>query len=292
MNNWKNETGSGRPLTFSEIVLCTAVVALFSSVLYPIIAQARSASRHDVFVANMKTLTASTLQYAEDADGVLPLAFAQKPDGSWYWNYFVTIPSGWNPLSPWNGNEWPNSVQPYFLDWKLLEFPGLPLVDAFGAGVYEQAKFPWANSSVGYNGLLHGYALSMVENPSFLPIIWTNTGESKVKGAVFVSPSLACGVPGPCHYIPAHSGCLDTHNGETSRMFPQRAAPWVYDRSAFFASVDGHVRKVRQAAVMSPGDTDRRLDPETQYGTDGMAGFFQWDGCHVWLFRPDYDFSD
>lgn len=281
-----------RRLTLSEIVVSAAVVGLFGAVLYPILAQARSASRHDLFAANLKTLTASTLQYTEDSDGVLPMAFVQEPDGSWHWNQRVTIPAGWNPYRLWNGDEWPNSVQAYFLDWSLLEFPGLPKVHSFLDIDYKQANFKWANAAVGYNGLLHGYPLAMVAAPDSLTMIWTNHGSVNQEGYVVPSPSLYCSAPGPCRYVPASSECSTSHNGEQSALFGSDGSSWIDKRSAYFASADGHVRAVEVGTVFAPGDTDLRLDPYTGYDANGLPYSYWWDGCHVWLFRPDYDFSD
>lgn len=286
------DDGRVKRLTLSEIVLCAAVASVFGAVLYPIVAQARSASRHDLFVANLKTLSASTLQYAEDFDGVLPFGFPQRADGSWYWQYRITIPAGWDPNRPWNGSEWPNSVQPYFLDWKLLEFPGLPEVGTLPKEDYENANFPWANSAVGYNGLLHSYPLAMITAPESLTMIWTNQGRGNQDGYVVPNPSLDCDQDGPCQYVPMSPGCSADENGQQSRMFSPSASVWVDRRSSLFASIDGHVRSRRLGNVLTPGDTDFHIDPYTGYEPTGLPQYFWWDGCHVWLFRPDYDFSN
>jgi hypothetical protein len=52
---------------------------------------------------------------------------------------------------------------------------------------------------------------------------------------------------------------------------------------------DGHVRWRRLGAQLAPADTDGNVDPFTQYNPDGTTQVAWWDGCHTWLFRPDFE---
>jgi prepilin-type processing-associated H-X9-DG protein len=58
-----------------------------------------------------------------------------------------------------------------------------------------------------------------------------------------------------------------------------------------FALADGHAKFRRLGAELGTGDTDWKTDPYTGYDDEGKPGSFWWDGCHPWLFRPDYEFN-
>jgi hypothetical protein len=256
--------------------------------LLPVLSTVTTASRHERNVGNLKQLVAGTLQYAADNNGRLPLAFSQRPDGTWRWNTLIPIPAGWrNPPLPGNGSEWPNSVQPYFVNWSLLEIAGLPASRVYPDADYQNANFPWARTSVMMNGLLHQYPVSSVVEPGRLPLLWTGSGRVRIEGASIASPSLRCDTTAPCIYTPGSN----TPSGGWS--VPVLTSMYVEERSVYLATVDGSVRLSKTGTGTAPTTTgDPNTDVLASVYPDGKpyAMWFDQYG-HAWLFRPDFNFG-
>ncbi|MCW5936341.1 MAG: hypothetical protein KIT11_03425 [Fimbriimonadaceae bacterium] len=141
-----------------------------------------------------------------------------------------------------------------------------------------------------YNGLLASYSATSVASPGRLPLVWVGQGKANIDGGMLTNPALRCPQRNTaCQYIPYQTGCSSARNGEQSAMFVLSGPVWVYGKGANFAFVDGHARFTNLGMTLSPNNTDWRVDPYTGYDKSGYPGFYWWDGCHAWLFRPDYD---
>jgi len=143
--------------------------------------------------------------------------------------------------------------------------------------------------SYAYNGLLMSYAAGAVASPALLPTAWHGFGKSRIDGAGVSTPALNCQSAGqPCQYVPSQSGCAAFQNGQTSVLFTLPNTIWVYQKRASWLTADGHAEHRPLGAVIAPDDTDPNVDPFTQYDANGFGTLYWWDGCHPWLFRPDY----
>ncbi len=56
---------------------------------------------------------------------------------------------------------------------------------------------------------------------------------------------------------------------------------WVHGQGDNFLFADGH-------AKWSPLHGDYHVDPWVGEDSNGVPSQYQWDGCHSYLFRPDY----
>jgi hypothetical protein len=124
-----------------------------------------------------------------------------------------------------------------------------------------------------------------------MPIFWNGRGKAAVIGGAVSNPALYCqqAFPAPCVYVPSASGCSNTVNGQQSAMFVLAGSMWIYGKGGNVAHADGNARFRTFGAQISPNHTDWRVDPYTGYDNTGIPGFYWWDGCHAWLFRPNYN---
>jgi hypothetical protein len=102
---------------------------------------------------------------------------------------------------------------------------------------------------------------------------------------------LRCRGDAPCVYQPrTASGCV-AGNGGSSGWFGFSATALVHTGGQIFTYVDGHAKWQRIGAQVAPQHTNALVDPYTSYSTNGIPAAAWWDGCHSWLFRPDYTFQ-
>jgi prepilin-type processing-associated H-X9-DG protein len=195
-------------------------------------------------------------------------------------------------ISPYNPI---NSTYPYVKNWELAASPGTPQVSG---GAVSNAAPGGASKitdvSYTFNGLLASFSHTAVAQVAQLPVIWNGRGKAKVKGGSISNPALICNTANAgCSYIPRdtiNNTCV-TGNGGTSAMFVLSGTMWVYAKGANFGLADGHAKWRRMGAQLTPQNTDWRVDPYTGYNSAGFPGFFWYDLCHAWLFRPDYEFN-
>jgi prepilin-type processing-associated H-X9-DG protein len=90
-----------RCLTYGELFLTTAIVAVLASLLLPVFARARDQAREAVCLADIRTVAQALRMYLTEADGRLPPA-EYDPE---VLAYFSTYPGGagadqWDPARP------------------------------------------------------------------------------------------------------------------------------------------------------------------------------------------------
>ena len=292
-----------RAFTLIELLVVIAIIAILAAILFPVFAQAKEAAKKTADLSNHKQITLAFMQYLPDNDDVFPLGFGLRGDNqSWAWNYSQYFPHNWPSGAGSDGSyairayssptAWANTVQPYTKNIQMFSGPGLPIVSAGAASNAAPGTNPKGSSNMTFNGLLQGYGASGVQNPASLPMVWSGRGKANTDGAVLSNPALQCNEANkPCSYVPFKSGCASTRNGEQSAMFVLAGPMWVYGKGANMAFVDGHAKFRTLGAVLAPKDTDYKTDPYTQYDTLGFGASYWWDGCHAWIFRPDYDFN-
>jgi prepilin-type N-terminal cleavage/methylation domain-containing protein len=281
--------------TLIELLVVIAIIAILAAILFPVFAQARDKARQTTCTSNTKQNALAFMMYINDYDETFPMAFGFL-NNQWYWNYYHDAPYNWrypNPGPAWTVFQvhWSNSIQPYVKNYGLYECPSCPPKRLSGVN-YAAAATQTAKVAYTYNGLLHAYSQAQIANPSRLPLLWEGRGKSSVDGFALSNPALRCdqGATRPCRY----SSCTFAYNPNNypnGAMFVLDGPMWIHSNGALFAHADGSAKWRRLGAQIAPAHTDRRVDPYTGYDANGYPGFFWWDGCNPWLFRPDYDFS-
>lgn len=290
-------------LTLWQVLGSCSILLALMAIVSPVFAKLGSQTTS---AANLKQLATAMIAYSEDYSGTLPLAFGRSATtGLWAWNFRIAVPAGWPPSFDEDRRErdqwaWINSTKPYYEDSRILALPGLPKQRVLPDDDYANARYPWYDASMSMNGLLSSYPLASIVEPSKLTLLWSGLGRVQLEGFTVSNPALRCQQPNlPCVYQPAENGCSNSTNGTTSSMFTVAGSVWVTGRSSLFVSVDTSLRSIPVAAITTTSGssqdgspfTDWRYDPYTGYDPQGFAGFYWWDGCHIWLFRPDYDFE-
>jgi prepilin-type N-terminal cleavage/methylation domain-containing protein len=287
--------------TLIELLVVIAIIAILAAILFPVFAQAKEAAKKTSDLSNVKQMATAMHIYIADTDDVFPLAFGREPaTGLWRWNYNhyapADYPSGAGgdggyairfPISP---ASWANSTQPYVKNADILASPGVPAVSGGGVSLADVAAGKRRyDVSYTYNGLLQSYGASGVASPSRIPLLWNGRGKAKVIGGALSNPALICDTPNAgCTYIPRTTAGCGTVNGSFSAMFVLSGSMWVFSNGANFAMTDSSAKFRRLGAQLSPANTDFNNDPYTGYNAQGFPGFYWWDGCHAWLFRPDF----
>jgi prepilin-type N-terminal cleavage/methylation domain-containing protein len=298
-----------RAFTLIELLVVIAIIAILAAILFPVFAQAKEAAKKTADVSNLKQLATATAIYLADADDTYPLQAGRDSTGVWGYNFMKYVPADWTADAAqlnrveYSKGMWLNTVQPYAKNYKMLVAPGSPDKDGFHAAqsaalVAGKTK---ENSTYAYNGLLTSYNATAVVAVAELPLITGVNGYASGVGVGFSNPALTCATANlPCVYIARGSTACSTGNGSTAAMYLAFASPlppaygttyWHYSRGQNWALADTHAKFRRVGATPGPADTDYRRDPFTNYNNQGASYTYWWNGCHPWLFRPDYDFS-
>jgi prepilin-type N-terminal cleavage/methylation domain-containing protein len=285
-----------KAFTLIELLVVIAIIAILAAILFPVFAQAKEAAKKTQDLSNTKQLGLAAVMYATDSDDLLPLQAGQDTTGTWGYNYNKYVPADWaaaaSPAVRLNYSQGfaANTIQPYQKSYAMFEQPGGPEWEYQPATTIAAGKTKY-KTSYAYNGLLSAYPTASVANPSMLPLWSTANGYGNGKGWGFANPALTCATPNAgCSYV----ACGGSGNGSSSAMYTTQngatASYWAYSRGQNWAFTDSHAKFRKVGANVSPGATDWRNDPWTGYDATGHAGYYWSDGCHAWLFRPDYAF--
>lgn len=289
-----------KAFTLIELLVVIAIIAILAAILFPVFAQAKEAAKKAADLSNVKQQTLGQMQYLADSDDVFPLAVGVDNTGVTRWNYNHYFPANWPNGAGADGGYairsqisqqgWASSTYPYIKSTGIYAGPGLPAITVAASNASLTPGRVKGNTSYTYNGILHGYGASGIATPASLPMVWAGRGKAAVVGAALANPALICDQANvPCRYVPSAAGCSAATNGQQSAMFVLSGAIWCYGRGGNFALADGHAKFRTMGAQLSPQDTDANVDPYTGYNAQGLPGFYWWDGCHAWLFRPDYE---
>jgi prepilin-type N-terminal cleavage/methylation domain-containing protein/prepilin-type processing-associated H-X9-DG protein len=283
--------------TLIELLVVIAIIAILAAILFPVFAQAKEAAKKTSDLSNVKQTATATAIYLSDSDDLYPLQSGQDPSGAWGFNFNKYVPHDWS-AAPSNANRpyysstfFMNTIQPYMKNYDMLSMPGMTATDYQPAETVVAGKKRQA-TNYAYNGFLTSYSATAVAAPAQLPLISGANGRDVGRGWGFANPALTCATANsPCVYVPRGSSGCSTSNGGTGAMYTtwNLSSYWAYSRGQNWAFADGHAKFRRVGAA---ANTDWRTDPWTGYDTNtGKAGSYWYDGCHAWLFRPDYDFS-
>lgn len=287
-----------RGFTLIELLVVIAIIAILAAILFPVFAQARDKARQSTCTSNTKQIGLAFMMYINDYDETFPLGFGRAGGtGAWLWNYYHAAPYNWRPSVPPSDARypsylvhWSNVIQPYMKNYGLYECPSCP-PKRLNIPDYNNPSAPPAKVAYTYNGLLHSLSQAAIARVSQLPLAWEGRGKSSVEGFALTNPALRCeDASRPCQY----SSCTYSYNASSypkGAMFVLDGPMWIHSNGALFVHADGSAKWRRLGAQIAPADTDYRVDPYTGYDNQGYPGFYWWDGCNPWLFRPDYEFN-
>jgi prepilin-type N-terminal cleavage/methylation domain-containing protein/prepilin-type processing-associated H-X9-DG protein len=276
--------------TLIELLVVIAIIAILAAILFPVFAQAREKARQTSCVSNEKQMALSVIMYSQDYDELFPEAFGYDTGvGGWAWNYRLPVPVSWATPADARANaatgNWINSCSPYTKNYQVVHCPSSTNVGFDGGNAYTGTGA--ALVSMTYNGLLQSYSQAGVVTPANLPMLTEGTGKAALQGYSLAFPALDCPTSSQlsCSYIP----CGGSGNGSSSVWFGtlNQTAP-VHTGLNDVAFVDGHVKSRRVGG--SSNGTGYQIDFWTGYTAD-IPQYAWWDGCHLWLFRPDINWN-
>ncbi|MCC7434066.1 MAG: prepilin-type N-terminal cleavage/methylation domain-containing protein [Methanoregulaceae archaeon] len=302
-----------RAFTLIELLVVIAIIAILAAILFPVFAQAKEAAKATADLSNVKQLATATAIYTTDTDDIFPLGHGIDPVSGYHgWNFGKYVPHDWaqtsNPAARtfYSQTFYMNSTQPYVKNQEMLASSSLRKFEYQPTEVIAAGKRKW-DTTYAYNGLLHGYSATGVASPANSPLITGSNGAVSVKGWGLANPALDCtlsvGATGICVYQPAGATCVAGQTGGTGAYFhsynnnstnyPQNitTSNWHFKKGQNWAFVDGHAKFRKVGATLDPNHTDWRTDPMTWYQPNGGSGYHWSNGCHAWLFRPDYEFN-
>jgi prepilin-type N-terminal cleavage/methylation domain-containing protein len=309
-----------RAFTLIELLVVIAIIAILAAILFPVFAQAKEAAKATADLSNVKQIVIAEQIYATDSDDLCPLSHGQvAATGQHVFNLPKFVPADWAQAPSgedavrYEGSTtfFMNSMQPYIKNYQMLAAPSVikytysggpsnPGTAVLAAGKQKKA------TTYAYNGFLHGYSGTAIADPAQLPMLTGLHGAMEKLGWGRSNPQLWCVTNGgTCVYQPWKSGCAVTDNGaqgsaylaagNQNDTYPAIAGQWFFKKGQNWGFADSHAKFRKVGATIGAEGTgphtDYRTDPLTWYFPDGKARYYWWDGCHAWLFRPDYDFS-
>jgi prepilin-type N-terminal cleavage/methylation domain-containing protein len=285
-----------RAFTLIELLVVIAIIAILAAILFPVFAQAKAAAKKTSDLSNVKQMVLGTIMYQDDADDLCPLQSGMDLTGLWGYNYNKYVPYNWpaasSPANRYYYSEGfvDNTIQPYLKNYGIMAIPG-------AAATEYQATNPVApgmtkqSTSYAYNGDLSSYASTAIASPASLPMWTESNGFVAQKGWGFANPALTCPqLNTACVYQPGSSTCNAAVNGQTDGVYiPAVTEQWCNGEGQNWGLSDGHA-KFRH---LSGAPADYNTSLWYGYDVNGNEDNSYWyDGCHAWLFRPDYVFPN
>ncbi len=282
--------------TLIELLVVIAIIAILAAILFPVFAQAREKARQTSCLSNTKQWGTAFMMYTTDYDDTFPMAYGWYPGVGWMQGYFHNFPADWeasvtNPaeIAAYN-MMWANAVQPYMKNMGIATCPS--------ARVFEQPGYDYSQAnqrkapglcSYTYNGLVHTYPMAGMNSPADVILLTEGRGAIQYRGIATANPQLTCPNPNaPCIYPPRTGGACVQGNGGQDTGYVARATFGVHNQGMNFAYADGHVKWRRMGAQLAPANTSARVDTHTGYDASGVPSTRWFNGCHGFLFRPDY----
>lgn len=283
-----------RAFTLIELLVVIAIIAILAAILFPVFAQAKESAKKTAGLSHTKQFGTAVNIYTADNDDVFPLSFTRRAAGTYRWSTIHPFPngaiaSGWETaqvMSEMN-HFWAVSVYPYIKSGAMYNLPGQQSVTLPGE-VFTGVVQPY-EVGLTYNGLLHGWSATAVEQPSVVTAFWSSTGNLAFRGRASVNPALRCdGAAADCRFNPggkAQSDGLTTGNQGPMfgyGNFNSGWKLWTYQGEKggqVFTRVDSSAKYQRVATVKSPEfHVHADKDPYALYNVSaaGVMGFAFW----------------
>ncbi|HVL40144.1 MAG TPA: hypothetical protein VM328_12205, partial [Fimbriimonadaceae bacterium] len=173
-------------------------------------------------------------------------------NNAWRWINYHAVPAGASQsanrhLEPRRSQEQVfvlNALQPYMKNYGLLEGTGLPIVDV---GVMNPGVTP-AVVNISYNGMLHGWSATAVNQPSKAPLFWPGNFKTNNRALTASNPILLCdGTGQDCRFNPGGKPQATASDPDYGYAWfgPATASAFttfVYNRSMQFVATDTSAR--------------------------------------------------
>ncbi|MCW5936352.1 MAG: prepilin-type N-terminal cleavage/methylation domain-containing protein [Fimbriimonadaceae bacterium] len=307
--------------TLIELLVVIAIIAILAAILFPVFAQAKEAAKKTQTLSQFKQLGTAANIYITDSDDTFPLAMGYATNlNGWRANAFTSVPSGWTTtglrdVEPRKSEEMAtvyNSMQPYMKNYGIWQGAGLPNRDLGGV---QKAGGPGpAFMNAAFNGMLHAWSATAVNQPSKLPL-FTEAYKENEKGFMISMPQLCCGTTGTaCQFRSgANPGSANCQYGAGYGYvwFLQTDAAnftvWVYGRGMAFISSDTSARFIQMNAPKWPQYAENvNTSAWSSFDPAGPAGSPYWmtdcvepggtkaPGTNVYypgFYRPDSEFN-
>jgi prepilin-type N-terminal cleavage/methylation domain-containing protein len=290
-----------RAFTLIELLVVIAIIAILAAILFPVFAQAKAAAKKTSDLSNVKQMVLGTIMYQDDADDLCPMQSGMDQTGLWGYNYNKYVPYNW-PSAPspaareyYSEDFVDNTIQPYLKNYGIMVIPGASAIAAYqgaGTSATDAAGVTPQSTSYAFNGDLSSYSSTAIASPASLPMWTESNGFTTRLGWGFANPALTCLVlNAPCVYQPGATGCSSAVNGQTDGLYsPASTEQWCNGEGQNWGLSDGHA-KFRHLGGAAPADAN--TSPWYGYDANGNEDGYYWgDGCHAWLFRPDYVFPN
>ncbi len=278
-----------------ELLVVMGILVILFSIIYPAITKSIETAHQTHALSNLRHLSAAFLQYAADHEGRLPYAFAwDELEGSWRFEANVpkpvSIPSGWLKKNDSEEEKkgdlfhWSHAVSRYTKSFAIYEAPSLPLAAMTSPSGGRNAE-P-ARCSFTYNGLLHDYPYSSVQNPSRTPLLWTGFGKTTLLGYAASNPFLHCtgkNFASNCQYQSVSGPKASLFGIRDTSLHVQ--SMWIYGKSAPVAYIDGSARMQK----FGTNTQDPLKEPFPIYDTNGVPTSYYSNNVAPHLFKPDLE---
>jgi prepilin-type N-terminal cleavage/methylation domain-containing protein len=121
--------------TLIELLVVIAIIAILAAILFPVFAQVREKARQITCVSNAKQLALGYIQYAQDYDEAVPIAFYKTWEyGPVTAKYNTTTDINGKPIGGAFGQPTgiPAQLQPYIKSWDAFKCPDDPIANQVG----------------------------------------------------------------------------------------------------------------------------------------------------------------